>query len=232
MNKSYASIIENKIQQIPCNELIISSELYKEFNNKVSEQAFYKTLERLSKSENLIHLTKGVYYRPKTTRFGNIPITEKEIASHYIRNQKGLLIGYQMYNEKGITTQVGKKVEVLSTILEEDVKNIHNVSVNRIEVELDEQTIPVIETLEILQEYNKIEDINKRALVMYMEKFSKIYSEQAIKRVLSKRKYKKSTIAFMQAFLKYFQIENSLEDYLSPLSTYKIPNVEGLYEFA
>ena len=137
-----------------------------------------------------------------------------------------------MYNEKGITTQVGKKVEVLSTILEEDVKNIHNVSVNRIEVELDEQTIPVIETLEILQEYNKIEDINKRALVMYMEKFSKIYSEQAVKRVLSKRKYKKSTIAFMQAFLKYFQIENSLEDYLSPLSTYKIPNVEGLYEFA
>lgn len=45
-------------------------------------------------------------------------------------------------------------------------------------------------------------------------------------------KYKKSTIAFLAAFLNHFHIKNSLSEYLSPVSSYKIPNLEALYESA
>ena len=228
--EKYVKIIENAIGEIPVNQLIIASELYRKLSLEITEQSFYKTMERFSKSGKLVHLTKSVYYRPKKTRFGIVPISEKEIANHYLKNHQGVLVGYRLYNQKGITTQIGKKVEILSTILPEKQKNICNVSVRRITVPLNEKTIPVIETMEILQAYKGIEDINTKVLAAYMTHFVQMYSESAMEVVLENRKYKKSTIAFMAAFLNYHHIKHSLSKYLSPLSDYKIPNVEELYE--
>lgn len=229
---SYVSIIERVIEEIPCNQLIIASELYGKLSLEVTEQAFYKTMERFSKSERLVHLTKGVYYRPKKTRFGTVPISEDEIADYYLKNHRGILVGYRMYNQKGITTQLSKHIEILSTILTEEQKHIRSVSVRRIAAPLTEKTIPVIEAMEILQAYQRIEDINITALTEHMANFAQVYSESAMETVLANRKYKKSTIAFMAAFLDYHQIEHTLSRYLSPMSDYKIPKVEELYEFA
>lgn len=230
--RSYASIVENAIEEIPFNQLIIASELYRKISLGITEQTFYKIIERLSKNGKLVHLTKGVYYRPKITRFGTVPISENEIANHYLKNHQGVLVGYRMYNQKGITTQVGKRVEILSAILSEEQKHICNVSVRRITAPLNEETIPIIETMEILQDYKNIEDINTKVLAAYMMHFSQNYSDPAMEIVLANRKYKKSTIAFMAAFLNYHQVKNTLSGYLSPMSDYKIPNVEELYEFA
>lgn len=229
---SYVNIVENEIEEIPFNQLVIASELYRTIPFEVTEQAFYKIMERFSKSGKLVHLTKGVYYRPKKTRFGIVPILEDEIANHYLKNHQGILIGYRMYNQKGITTQIGKQVEILSTILPEEQKHIRNVSVRRITAPLNEETISVIEAMEILQAYQGIENVNIKALVEYMAGFAQVFSESAMEVVLANRKYKKSTIAFMTAFLNYHQVKHSLSRYLSPMSAYKIPNVEEMYEFA
>ena len=228
---SYASILENSIESLPCNKLIVISELYKQFSQMIPEQAFYKTIERLTKSGKIIHLTKGIYYRPKVGRFGTVPISEDEIASHYIEGQQGIEVGYRMFNRRGLTTQVGKQIEVLSNSLPEERKHIRNVSVQRVNLNFDKEKTATVEALEILQAYPYIEDINKRALTEYMEGFSrKVYSDETISEVFTARKYKKSTLAFMEAFLNYYHIKNSLKEYLSPLSKYNIPDVEGLYE--
>lgn len=229
---SYISIVEESILQYEPNQIIVAGELYQIVGSDIPEQTFYKSLERLSKSGKIVHLTKGLYYRPKKNRFGMIPISEEEIARHYIRNGKGVLIGYRMYNQKGITTQVSKQVEILSTALSEDRKNIQNVSVKKISAELTEETIPVIETLDILGSYNKIEDINRKVLLAYLEKFAELYSDEAANHVLSRMKYKKSTIAFFASVLNHMNVANTLNQYLSPMSDYKIPNLEVLYEFA
>lgn len=225
-------IVESAIEEIPFNQLIITSDLYRKFSFEITEQAFYKTMERLSKSGKLIHLTKGVYCRPKKTRFGTIPISEDEIANYYLENHRGILVGYRMFNQKGITTQISKQIEILSTALAEEQKHICNVSVRRITAPLTEETIPVIETMEILQAYQGIEDIDITVLTEYMAGFAQVYSESAMEIVLTNRKYKKSTIAFIAAFLDYHQVKHTLNRYLSPLSDYKIPNVEELHEFA
>lgn len=230
--ESYVNKIEKVIEEIPYNQLIIAAELYGEFFSEIKEQTFYKTMERFSKRGKLIHLTKGVYYRPKKTRFGTVPISEEEIAGHYLKNHQGLLVGYRMFNQKGLTSQVGKKVEILSNLLIEEKKHISNVSVHRITLSLTDEMISVIEAMEILQAYHYIEDLNRKALTVHMTDFAKGYSEAAVEIVLANRKYKKSTIAFMAAILNYHRVEHTLDRYLSPMSDYKIPNVEELYEFA
>ena len=230
--KSYASVVEDAIAEIPFNQLILVSELYRALSLKITEQTLYKILESFTKSEKLVHLAEGIYYRPKKTRFGTVPISEEEIADYYLKNNRGILVGYRLYNKKGITTQIGKQIEILSTILSEEKKYICNISIRRITVPLTEDTIPVIEALEILQAYQSIEDRNRKAFVQYMTRFSKVYSDHSAEVVLANRKYKKSTIAFMAAFLDYHQIGHKLSRYLSPMSAYKIPDVEKLYEFA
>ena len=229
---SYAKYIEATIEQEPENQLLEASALYQKSFGSVPEMSYYKALERMSKQGKLVHLTKGLYYRPKKSRFGLIPISENEIVSHYTKNGKGIVIGYRLYNQKGLTTQISKRIEVLSSALSEQKKNINNVCVMNSNIALTQETIPVIETMEILQNYKSIEDVSKSALAAYMKTFISGYSDAAAIFVLKNRKYKKSTIAFLESFLKFFGVENTLNQFLSALSTYTIPGMEEFYESA
>ena len=228
---SYANTVETAVLNYQPNQLIVANELYKSIDQKIPEQTFYKTLERMTKSGKLVHLTKGLYYRPKKSRFGIIPISDEEISAHYLKAGHGVMVGYRMYNKKGLTTQIGKQVDILSNALHEEKKNIQNVSVRKISIKLNTETIPIIETLEILQNYRHIEDMNVAAMAACLNRFAELYSDEAADQVLERVKYKKSTIAFMEAILNHLGIRNSLGKYLSPMSDYKIPRLEALYEF-
>jgi len=230
--QSFAKYIELEIEKEPENKLLEASSMYGKKFGTVPEMSYYKTLERMSKQGQLVHLTKGLYYRPKKSRFGVVPISENDIVSHYVGDGKGLVVGYRLFNRKGITTQIGKKVEVLSSSISELEKNIGNVSVKKCNIKINSETIPVIETLEILQNYSSIEDIDKVSLIRHMQEFSEAYSDSAATYVIMNRKYKKSTIAFLERFLNYYGVENSLNQFLSSLSTYAIPEMEEIYEFA
>lgn len=226
---SYANYIETIIEHEPENKLLEASALYSQSFSTIPEMTYYKTLERMCKKGILVHLTKGLYYRPKNTRFGTVPISEKDIIDHYIQDDQGIVIGYRLFNQKGLTTQISKRVEVLSSAVPGKKKNIHNVYVMNISISLTPETIPIIETLEILQNYKSIEDINNTALAAYMKEFAIEYSDEATVYVLKNRKYKKSTIAFLESFLNHFQVKNSLNQFLSSLSSYAIPDMEEFY---
>lgn len=229
---SYAKRVEEIIEAQPSNTLLEARELYECVGDIVTEASFYKALERLCKSGKLVHLTRGIYYRPKKSRFGVVPLSDNDIVRHYTEKGKGIIVGYKMYNRYGLTTQIGKGVDIYSCTLQGAQKNIKTVSVNRVFCDLNFETIPVIETLEILQNYFRIEDLNRRALIAYMEKFAGNYSDDAMEYVLRRIKYKKSTIAFLRAFLNYLNVPNNLERHLSSLSNYIIPGMEELYESA
>ena len=66
--------------------------------------------------------------------------------------------------------------------------------------------------------------------MLYMNEFAKRYSDKTTQYVIENRKYKKSTIAFLAAFLDYLEVDHSLNRYLSSLSRYAIPNMETIYE--
>ena len=226
---SYANYIETIIEQEPENKLLEAHTLYNQSFSTIPEMTYYKTLERMCKKGFLVHLTKGLYYRPKNTRFGTVPISEKDIVDHYIKDNQGIVLGYRLYNQKGLTTQISKRVEILSSAVPGKKKNIHNVYVMNISISLTPETIPIIETLEILQNYKSIEDINNTALAAYMKEFARQYPDEDTVYVLKNRKYKKSTIAFLESFLNHFQVKNSLNQFLSSLSSYNIPDMKEFY---
>ena len=227
---SYIKYMEQVLEKEPENKLLEASVLYEQSFGTIPEMAYYKSLERLCQQGFLVHLTKGIYYRPKTTRFGVVPISENDIVDYYTKDGQGIVVGYRLYNKKGLTTQISKQVEVLSSHIAGQKKNVTNVCVRSSEIALTSETIPVIETMEILQNYKQIEDINHTVLAAYMKEFAKKYSDPTAVSVLKNRKYKKSTIAFLQRFLDFWGTENTLGQFLSALSSYAIPKMEEFYE--
>lgn len=227
---NYEEYIETIIKQEPEDKILKAGDLYQKYFNTISKTIYYKTLKKMSKQGSIVRLTKGLYYRPKKSRFGSIPISEKEIIDHYTKDGRGIVIGYRLYNRKGLTTQISKRVEILSSVIAEQKKNIQNVCITNSRFVLTQETISVIETMEILQNYKSIEDISKSALAIYMREFATEYSDTAAVYVLKNRKYKESTIAFLERFLSYLAVENTLHQFLSTLSSYAIPEMDEFYK--
>lgn len=226
---SQARAIEEFIFRQPENKILTATQVYKQLPEHFSEQAFYQTLTRLTQKGMLCHLTKGLYYRPRCSRFGVVPLGEQAIVEHYTAGGQGMVVGYRLYYQLGLTTQISKNVDILSNVLQENKKTVSNVKVSRLDLNFDATICNAIATLEILQNYRNIEDINHRQMAEYMRKFALNYSEDAIRTVLGHRKYKKATIAFLAAFLGYWNTKHTLQQYLSRLSTYAVPQMEEFY---
>ena len=226
---SQARAIEEFIFRQPENKILTAKQVYKQLPEHFSEQAFYQTLTRLTQKGMLCHLTKGLYYRPRCSRFGVVPLGEQAIVEHYTAGGQGMVVGYRLYYQLGLTTQISKNVDILSNVLQENKKTVSNVKVSRLDLNFDATICNAIATLEILQNYRNIEDINHRQMAEYMRKFALNYSEDAIQTVLRHRKYKKATIAFLAAFLGYWNTKHTLQKYLSRLSAYAVPQMEEFY---
>lgn len=226
---SQARAIEEFIFRQPENKILTAKQVYKQLPEHFSEQAFYQTLTRLTQKGMLCHLTKGLYYRPRCSRFGVVPLGEQAIVEHYTAGGQGMVVGYRLYYQLGLTTQISKNVDILSNVLQENKKTVSNVKVSRLDLNFDATICNAIATLEILQNYRNIEDINHRQMAEYMRKFALNYSEDAIQTVLRHRKYKKATIAFLAAFLGYWNTKHTLQQYLSRLSAYAVPQMEEFY---
>jgi hypothetical protein len=228
---SYHNKIEKKIKKFNPNEIIITRKFFSEELSGIPEVTFYKVLERMVKQNTLVSISKGVYCKPKKTRFGVIAASENDITRYFIGNNKnGIVIGYRLYNREGLTTQVAKTTELYSNLITEEKKTVKNVTILKLNMKLEERKVKIIETLEILQNYQHIEDMNDMAFASYLQNTATEYVNEAADEVLGIMKYKKSTIAFLEMVLNHFGVNNTLSKYLSGTSRYSIPRVEGIYE--
>ena len=228
-----SNVIRKELMHYQENELIFASKLYKtKLYDQISEAAFYKTLERMCKSGELIKIAKGTYHLPKIGKYGIVPPSEKEIINTFIKDGTGTIVGYSLYNALNLTTQVAKSIEVMSSALDSFTKTIRNVTVNQVQIDYSENVINMIHGLEVLQNYYNIQDINNLSFTIFAEELSNQYDEEVFKKVISKINYKKSTIAFLREILNFYGKENNLDMYLSSLSEYKYPKMKEIYEIA
>ncbi len=225
---NYSEEIRAVIEQLPYDKIFVASELKDVYLNAIPEKTYYKVLERLTKQNVIVHLTKGLYYRPNMTEQGIVPIPESNIIDHYLSEGCGIIIGDKLLHQKGLVSEEAQRTEIFSSNLREQKKHIGSIEVQRIDLPLDNCTIPVIETMEILQNFSNAKNVNKNRFLAYMKHFADNYSDEATQYVIENKKYKKSTIAFLERMLTWHGVENSLNKYLSPLSEYKIPTIEEL----
>ena len=227
------AIVKNALSKFKENELIIASKLYKEeLSNQITEAAYYKTLQRMCEAGELVKIAKGTYHLPKVGKYGIIPPSEKEIIAAFTENKTGSVVGYSLYNELNLTTQISKTVNVLSSSLDGFSKSIRNIVIHYAPLRFSPEIKTVIQGLEVLQNFNTIQDINCPAFLGYSKILAQTFEEKAFEEVISKINYKKSTISFLEEILNFYNVKNNLNEHLSTLSEYKHPKMEELYETA
>lgn len=224
-------IVRNALKVYSQNQMIFASKLYKEkLSDLITEAAYYKILERMNISGELKKISKGIYTIPKKTDIGIVPISNNEIVNHYISDNNGIIIGYKLYNSLNLTTQISKRIEILSSEIEEASKNIKDVYIKKVNIEFTDEIKRIVSALEIFQNFIKIEDINNDAFFSYTKEFAESYNEKCLNEVLNVMKYKKSTLSFMKNVLDYYKVDNNIDLHLSSLSKYSHPKMEELCE--
>ena len=230
---SCTQIIVNRIEQIPENELIFASKLYGQILcGEVTESAYYQVLGRMCKAGKLCKIAKGTYYRPKASKYGIIPLSQKEVVATFTAQERGTVVGHSLYNSLRLTTQVPKTTIVLSSALEQQTKNIGNVSLHFCNLVYTPEVAGMIHMMEVLQNFGEIQDLNYTQFIKFCEQFSETYSDEIFAQVCQQIRYQKKTISFLRNILMYYQVPNNLGGYLSSLSEYKHPTMEEIYEVA
>ena len=226
-------VVKNALAEFKENELIVASKLYREkLFGQIGEAAYYKTLQRMCESGELVKIAKGTYHLPKVNKYGIVPPSEKEIISAFTKNETGTVIGYSLYNALNLTTQISKTITVMSSALKGLTKSIRNVVVHQVPLEFSKEITSMVHGLDVLQNFSTIQDINYSAFLAYAEQLAKNFNACAFTEIVSAKTYKKSTISFLREILNYHKVENNLDEYLSSLSEYKHPKMEELYEAA
>ena len=225
--------IETIIKEYPENALIFASRIFQEkLSNEMNEAAYYQMLSRMCKDGSITRITKGIYCRPKVSKFGTIPPSESEIVRSFTENGQGVVVGYSLYNALKLTTQVPKRVSVYSSLIEEQHRQIGNVVLHQCNMKFDPEVCSVVRILDVLQHYGEIQELEQKQFLKICTEFSEQYSDSTANYVLTNLHYPKHTIAFLREVLDYHGSTHTLDRYLSSLSDYKIPRMEALYEAA
>lgn len=220
----YTSVIRNNFLSLTPGSIFCANDIYRKNFSSIPEATFYKILERLVNESAVSRLAAGLYCVPKITPLGKVNATEKEIIEYFTQNNKGIVVGYRLYNEIGLTTQVSGTVRIYSGNITEKTKTVKNIRVTKIPLSFTPKESTLLKTMDILDNFSSIEDLDIDTFKKYMQSAVKMYDDAAMSAVMNAVKYKKRTIAFFKDILDSYSIPNNLAAYLSSLSKYKIPD--------
>lgn len=104
--------IRKKIVVFPDDYVFKASDFEMESQN---QSAVVKALNRMATSGEITKLSKGKFYKPRKTQFGELKPSAYQIAKDYIEcNDKliGYITGYSAYNALGLTTQISSYIQI------------------------------------------------------------------------------------------------------------------------
>ena len=127
--------------------------------------------------------------------------SEKEIIAAFTQNGTGMVVGYTMYNAMRLTTQVAKNIQIYTSALDEQKKQIGNVYLQKYEMFFSPEVVRTVAILEVLQNYNKIEDLNESQFKKLCAEFAGQYDEKVCEYVLSNISYSEKTITRLKAII-------------------------------
>ena len=86
-----------------------------------------KILNRFEKEGLLSAVSKGVYF------IGEKPVDEELIFDEYVDDGKGMFVGYQLFNDVGISDYVDCKIEIYTNNIKAKQKSVGQYLLKRVD---------------------------------------------------------------------------------------------------
>jgi len=189
-----------------------------------------RILNNMVAAGKIRRLSKGRFYKPRITQFGELQPDTYQIVKDLIeKNGKtiGYLTGYSAFNQLGLTTQVPATLQIGRAKEKNPIKRgIYRISFIKQLNSINKANTPLLRLLDCLRFFKEIPDAMPNNIcrrLLYL--FGDLTPEQiaTIKRLALK--YNPGTIALLGAILETRNpVENTnvLFKALNPLTTYKL----------
>ena len=150
----------------------------RELDTTSSKYSTFKVLERMVKKGELKRAEKGLYYIPKKSIFGELPLTIKDFIQKYLYlgdKRIGYITGVNLFNRYGLTTQLSNSIGI-ATNTRKNPREFDGIKIKFIQNKalITEENIKYLEILDILKNLKNIPDSNIEESYMLMK--SKILS--------------------------------------------------------
>ena len=225
--------IEFKIDRLPKGYVFT----YDDFITEVSKkEAVIKALNRMVALDKIAKLSKGKYYKPEGTVFGNLQPNQTQVVKDLLENDGkviGYLTGYSIYNQLGLTSQVSNTIQIGKNETRPEFKRErYTISFIKQKNTITKDNIPLLQILDAIRFIKKIPDSNtvsscKRFLAI-LKDLSENDKTTMVRLAL---KYPPVTRALLGALLSETgesKLTDSLQKSLNPITVFKLPRVSKI----
>lgn len=181
--------------------------------NSIFSDIPYKTLlkifNRLEDEGIVAIVSNGVY------SVGNKAIDEERILSEYTENGKGMIIGYTLFNNIGLTVYQDDKIEIYTNAITTKQKTIGKFLLKKVDLEFIDEIIDLVSLLEILYVGFGMRggDFITYKNVTYL--LAQSYTDENFKKIIAAIRYKYSTIVKLNELLNRLNIEHFCLEFFS-----------------
>ena len=115
-------------------------------------------------SGKIAKLSKGKYYKPENTPFGNLQPNQAQVVKDLLEENgkiTGYLTGYSIYNQLGLTTQVSNTIQIGKNQIRPNFKRErYTISFIKQKNTITKENIPLLQLLDAIRYIKKIPDAN------------------------------------------------------------------------
>jgi len=189
-----------------------------------------KAIERFLNKGFIKRISRGVFYKPKQSVFGELGPSEDDFIKSYLF-RKGKRIGYitgtYLYNRMGLTTQFPKNIRCASRVKRISTR-IGNTQIKPVKsyVNVTEENVPLLELLDAFKDFKSIPDLDVPSSLAILKNKLKHLSDADLSTLIRYAlKYPPRAQALLGAVLDNMgqkKLTGKLKENLNPLSTFKL----------
>jgi len=222
-----AEAIRKSIEKIPKSQPFQYSDLDIDASNFMTAA---KALERLQKKGSIKKISKGVFYTPEDTIFGELGPDYDGILNKFLfkdGKRVAYLTGVSLYNRLGLTTQMAFKIKLASKNKRFKVnQGALNVSSVKSYIDITDDNYKLLGYLDALKDINIIPDCStKQALNRMNALISDLNIQKKRDLVQLAVNYPARAKALLGAIMENLKIDidlRELKNSLNPLTTIKL----------
>jgi Family of unknown function (DUF6088) len=208
---------------------------YADFITVVNQkEAVIKSLNRMVASGKISKLSKGKYYKPENTPFGNLLPNQAQVVKDLLEDNgkiSGYLTGYSIFNQLGLTTQVSNTIQIGKNQIRPNFKRErYTIAFVKQKNTITKENIPLLQLLDAIRYIKKIPDASIETSCKRFLAIIKKFTDNEIKTLVRLAlKYPPSTRALLGAFLEELQQVRTTEALfksLNPITKYKLTGAD------
>lgn len=229
-----SEIVASKINRFPKGYVFTYSDFTEEVMQK---EAIIKALNRLAGSGKITKLSKGKYFKPEVTPFGQLQPDQFQVVKDLLEEGGktiGYLTGYSIYNELGLTTQVSSTIQIGKNQIRPGFKRErYTILFIRQKNTITKENIPLLQLLDAIRYIKKIPDTTiETSCKRFITIFKAIQEKELPTLTRLAQKYPPATRAIVGAILDEILKSNytsPLQSSLNPISKYKVPGANLVF---